>query len=84
MEEKIRILEIRKKLERLAEHSREHFQWEIEHNKKRRLLRYFAEMEEDPKEIHDFYVNGLNDAYKKICEEFDLKYSPIKSEIKTN
>ena len=79
MAEKKRILKIREDLERLAATSLKHFQWEIEHNKLRRGFDI-----ENPGVIHNFYVDGLNNAYQKICEKFNVEYSPIKSEIKIN
>ncbi len=75
MAEKKRILKIREDLERLAATSLKHFQWEIEHNKLSRR---------NPGVIHNVYVDGLNNAYQKICEKFNVEYSPIKSEIKIN
>jgi ribosomal protein S2 len=67
---------IRKELERLIKEQREQFQSEIDSYTKTELIKLTRSKE------HEYFVNGIDESYKLICQVFNERYDPIRSELK--
>lgn len=74
MNNKEQIIKIREKLEMLVE---------VDRLSRREAISLLLDKEKKFEERvrHANYVSGVNAAYKTICEEFNLHYNPIKSDI---